>query len=94
MTRPRHRLGEPRQRRRQLLHMRAGDPIQLPLQHTADGGLLLFRPILQHVDVMPRQPDAQLRCPDYLRSKNEDWTLRLSAGCLSTASCEEPSHQP
>ena len=30
-TRPGHRLGETRQRLRQLLEMRAGDPIQLPL---------------------------------------------------------------
>jgi hypothetical protein len=63
----RHRVGEPRQRRRQLLEVRAGNAGQLPLQHAADGGLLLFCPILQHVDVMPRQPDAQLRAPDRLR---------------------------
>ena len=67
LPRPRHRLGEPRQRRRQLLDMRAGDAIQLPLQHTADRGLLLVCPVVQHVDVMPRQPDAQLRAPDRLR---------------------------
>jgi len=47
--------------------MRAGDAVQLPLQYAADGGLLLVCPIVQHVDVMPRQPDAQLRAPDRLR---------------------------
>ena len=45
--RPSHRLGEPRQRRRQLLDVRAGDAIQLPRQHTADSRLLLVCPILQ-----------------------------------------------
>ena len=44
--------------------MRAGDAVQLPRQDAADGGLLLIRPILEHVDVMPRQPDAQLRAPN------------------------------
>ena len=47
--------------------MRAGDAVQLPLQHAADGSLLLVRSIVQHLDVMPRQPDAQLRAPDRLR---------------------------
>ncbi len=51
--RPSHRVREPRQRRRQLLDMRTGDPIQLPRQHPADGSLLLLRPILQLIDVSP-----------------------------------------
>ncbi|HXA15581.1 MAG TPA: hypothetical protein VN380_01205 [Thermoanaerobaculia bacterium] len=42
-------------------------PFQLSFQHAADGGLLLVCPIVQHVDVMPRQPHAQLRAPDRLR---------------------------
>src|ERR1700686_2639607 len=33
----------------------------------ADCGLLLVCPIVQHVDMMPRQTDAQLRAPDRLR---------------------------
>ena len=65
--RPGHRLGEPRQRRRQLLNVRAGDAIQVPREHSADGRLLLIHPVLQHIDVMPWRPDAQLRAPDRLR---------------------------
>jgi kynurenine formamidase len=65
--RPSHRLGETRQRRRQLLDVRTGEAIQLPSQHAADCRLLLIGAILQHIDVMPRQPHAQLRASDRLR---------------------------
>jgi len=51
---------------RQLLEVGAGDAVQLAREHAADGGLLLVCPVLQHVDVMPRQPDAQLRGADGL----------------------------
>jgi len=47
--------------------MRTGDAVQLPLQHAADGGLLLICSIVQHIDVMQLQPDAQLGAPDPLR---------------------------
>jgi len=67
LPRPRHRLGEPRQRGRQLLEVGAGDSVQLSGEDAADGGLLLICPVFEHVDVMPWQPDAQLRGADDLR---------------------------
>jgi hypothetical protein len=75
LPRPRHRLGEAGQRGRQLLDVGAGDAVQLAGEHAADGGLLLVGAVLQHIDVMPRQPDAQLRGADHLR---ED-AIRLGA---------------
>ena len=49
--------------------MAAANPgITAESSSAADGRLPLFGPILQHGDMMPRQPDAQFRGPECLFS--------------------------